>query len=500
MLSVKRYKYTSLSLRFVTICMKTRSVFRFVALVSFVSFMLFGCKKEQILSSGGQLQFSVDTLMFDTVFTSLGSYTASVKIYNPQNKAVKISSVRLVDGDNSFFNLNVNGTPGNVVTDLEVAAKDSIYVFATVNIDPTNANNPFIVQDDLIATLNGQEFSIPFVAYGQNAYYIVDSVLSTQTWLTDKPYVIINNAYVDEGATLTLPAGCKVYVHANSRLYVVGTLNINGTKGNEVVFQGDRLDRKYFGDEGYPGEWGGLYFTQESTNNKINYAILKNCGNSTSLNGGFVQPAAIQLVDTIIDPNDIQLDIRNTIIENSIGYGILSFTSSIYAENCLINNCGASALGIFRGGWYEFNNCNFIIYGDEKVSHIDNPTVGLFNYFPISDNSPREYGALRVILRNSIIWGSLEDELFTRGNNDLVDYDITLDHCLIKMKDTIPTAVVKVNNILNQDPKFENYSEWNFKPTAGSPLINTGVSVSGLNTDIEGKVRDAQPDIGCYEF
>lgn len=478
--------------------MRARTIFRSIALISVVSFLLFGCKKDQILSSGGQLQFSVDTLMFDTVFTSLGSYTASVKIYNPQDQAVKISSVRLNDGSNSFFNLNVNGIAGNVVTDLEVAANDSIYVFATVNIDPTNADNPFIVQDQLIATLNGEEYSIPFVAYGQNAYYIVDSVLATQTWLTDKPYVIINNAYVDEGATLTLPAGCQVYVHANSRLYVVGTLNINGTKDNEVVFQGDRLDRKYFGDEGYPGEWGGLYFTQESTNNKINYAILKNCGNSTTLNGGFVQPAAIQLVDTIIDGNDIQLDIRNTIIENSIGYGILSFTSTIYAENCLVNNCGASALAIFQGGLYEFNNCNFVIYGDEKVSHIDNPAVGIFNYFDVT-NTTRYIGDMRAILRNCVIWGSLEDELLTRGDDGAL-YDLTLDHCAIKIKDTIPSAVTLTSNILNEDPKFESYSEWNFKPTGGSPLINAGVSVSGLNTDIEGKARDGQSDIGCYEF
>lgn len=498
MLSVQRYKYTSLSLRFVTTRMKTRTIIRHTFLVSLISLLLFGCKKEQILSSGGSVQFSVDTLMFDTVFTSLGSFTASVKIYNPQNQPVKLSSVRLEKGSSSYFNLNVNGVPGNVVTDIEVAAKDSIYVFATVNIDPSDEDVPFIVQDDLIATLNGQEFSVPFVAYGQNAYYIVDSLLPTQTWKTDKPYVIINNAYVDEGATLTLPAGCRVYVHANSRLYVIGTLNINGTKGNEVVFQGDRLDRKYFGNEGYPGEWGGLYFTQESTNNKINYAILKNCGNSTPLNGGSVLPAAIQLVDTIIDGNDIQLDIRNTIIENSIGYGILCFTSTVYAQNCLINNCGAQALGIFQGGLYEFNNCDFIVYGNNKVSHIENPTVAILNYFDVT-NTLRYIGDLKATLRNCVIWGSLQDELFTRGVDGAL-YDLTLDHCLVKIKDTIPTAVTQVNTLLNQEPKFENYSEWNFKPTAGSPLINAGVAVTGLTTDIDGKGRDAQPDIGCYEF
>ena len=43
------------------------------------------CKKEQLLQSGGELRFSTDTLTFDTVFTSLGSATVGVKIFNPQN-------------------------------------------------------------------------------------------------------------------------------------------------------------------------------------------------------------------------------------------------------------------------------------------------------------------------------------------------------------------------------------------------------------------------------
>ena len=92
------------------------------------------CRKEKFLDTGGELQFSVDTLMFDTVFVSVGSFTASVKIYNPQNQKVNISSIRLAGGTASQFRINVSGTPGQEVKNIEIAAKDSIYVFATVNI------------------------------------------------------------------------------------------------------------------------------------------------------------------------------------------------------------------------------------------------------------------------------------------------------------------------------------------------------------------------------
>ena len=45
--------------------------------------------------NGGTLSFSTDTLKFDTVFTSLGSVTRSFKIYNTNNKRVKINQIKL---------------------------------------------------------------------------------------------------------------------------------------------------------------------------------------------------------------------------------------------------------------------------------------------------------------------------------------------------------------------------------------------------------------------
>src|SRR6185312_3293848 len=125
------------------------------------------------------------------------------KIYNPQNEAITISSVRLQNSALSYFHLNVDGFPGNNATNIRIAAHDSVYVFATVDINPTDANSPFVITDSLVATLNGNNFYVPFTAYGQNAYYLADSVLpaGTTTWLTDKPYVILHSAEVPAGST-----------------------------------------------------------------------------------------------------------------------------------------------------------------------------------------------------------------------------------------------------------------------------------------------------------
>jgi hypothetical protein len=469
----------------------------FIVLLVISAFCLMntGCKKEKVLTSGGEVRFSVDTLTFDTVFTSYASFTCSLKIFNPQDQKITISSVRLED-PNSYFHLNINGVDGNALKDIEVAAGDSFYVFATVNINPKDQNTPYVISDKLIATLNGKEFTLPFIAYGQDAHYIDGEYLQTTTWKTDKPYVVIHSAAVDSGQTLTIPAGCKVYMNGDSRLLVLGTLKVQGTKQDSVVFQGDRLDRGYFGYEGYPGEWGGIYFNSYSTQNEISYAVLKNCGN-TSLGA---QPAAIQLAPDLVIDAVPQLTIKNTIIENSIGYGILSFQGSLKAENCLIHTCGAQALGILQGGNYEVTNCSFVIFSTDKVNHQQEPTVALLNYFKNDATNEVFASDLNATLKNCVIWGGLEDEFYTDKVNDTrFQYNLTLDHCLIKTKQ-IEGYVNNTGTILNKDPMFVDYKNSDYHSQAGSPLIDAGVPA--VINDLDGKLRPngAATDIGCYEY
>lgn len=472
--------------------MRLQSVLLFLF---FAGLLLLGssCKKEKLLTSGGELRFSIDTLTFDTVFTQQGSFTLGLKIFNPQDQKVNISSVRLLNGSNSFFHLNVNGISGNNVTDLEVAANDSIYVFATVKINPNSDSIPFIVEDRLIATLNNNEFSIPVFAYGQNAHYIKDSVIQqSDIWLTDKPYVILHSALIEKGSTLTIPAGCRIYMHQDSRLYVRGTLIINGTKQDSVIFQGDRLDRGYFGNQGFPGEWGGIYFDSTSTGNKIEWTILKNCGNNSG--GGL--PFAIEVFGK---PNiALQLTLNNTIIENSAGYGLLSFQGNIKAQNCLIYKCTAQALAILQGGNYQFDNCDFI-----NINRSDEPTTVVLNYFDIS-NTERLLADLTANFRNCLLYGLPNSNDVFDQNQIFIDqkgatnFAVSLENCLIENKDPITNALTS-NCIFNRDSLFIDFEKNDFRPAINSSLIDNGVflptqDLNNITHNVNGKT-----DIGCYE-
>jgi hypothetical protein len=119
--------------------------------------------------------------------------------------------------------------------------------------------------------------------------------------------------------------------------------------------------------------------------------------------------------------------------------------------------------------------------------------MALVNYYPITD--PTDFDNLFVHMRNCIIWGTLETELYTsRVTNG--GYTVTLDNCLYKSKDALQKDVVQNNCIANQDPKFAD----NYRLQNGSPAIDKGLSIPTVTDDLDGKARSGTPDIGCYEY
>ncbi len=458
---------------------------------------LWSCQKEPFTAGSNALRFSTDTLTFDTVFTEVGSFTLGLKIYNRENAPVTLSSVRVGGGAASPFRINVNGVPGPEVKDVEIAGGDSVYVYATVRINPDSADAPFIVSDSLVATLQGRQYSVPFLAYGQNAHYVRGALLETQTWgaADKKPYVIVQSALVKEGATLTLAPGTRVYMHADSRLIVQGKLLAEGTRTDSIIFQGDRLDRAYFGRRGYPGEWGGLYFDSRSNGSRLRHVILQNGGN-TALGA---LPALIQVNPDSVQNGTPQLYLDKVILRNSLGYGILSFGGSISGSNLLIHSCGANALALLEGGRYAFDNCTIHLQGTYALRHIDQPAVVALNYFEFAEKQYRDRD-LDAVFRNCIVWGTIDTEVFL-AKRAASAFNVVLQNCLLKAKDPAAYAPATQSDLLlNTDPLFRNTEKEDFHLQGNSPAKGAGVpgSEPALQTDLDEVARGGQWDLGCY--
>lgn len=464
-----------------------------VLLIVFSMFVLttfFSCKKDKFLTQGGEISFSTDTLKFDTVFTTVGSVTRSFKLYNTNSKRIKIDEIKLEGGASSPFRMNIDGEPTKNIQGVEIAPNDSIYVFVALTVNPTSGTLPFLVNEKVQVTLNGNMSELPLEAYGQDAHYVVDSILDSQTWTNDKPYVIVHSALVDSAQTLTIQKGCRIYMHADSKLYVAGTLRVFGTKSDSVIFQGDRLDRDYFGYKDYPGEWRGIHFLGTSQLNTLNYCIVKNAGLTDA--AIYVQPPTYPI------GGNFMLEMNKCVVANSAGYGILAFNTRMNLNNCLVHTCGLQNLAIVEGGTYQLNFCTIATYGGIGINHAQQPSAVIFNY---RDISLTEYvGAdLKATINNCIIDGSLEDEIVFNAKGSGI-FDVTVNNCAFKRKNAFPAGTVSPNNtLLNQDPQFVDENKWDFHLQSTSPLKGAGVSVPIIIDDLDDMSRLNPPSIGCYE-
>ncbi len=456
--------------------------------ISLIILVTASCKKESFITSAdATLNTSVDSLRFDTVFTTTGSVTHFFRIYNNNNKKLRLSSVQLNGGPSSPFKMNVDGVAGSIAANVEVEANDSIYVFVTVKIDPTAPDLPFIIQDSIIIQYNGNKKIIQLEAWGQNANFLRSRlVTSNETWTNTKPYVILGRLQVDTNVTLTIEKGTKIYLHADAPFLVDGTLKINGEKydSTRVIFRGDRLDEPY---RDYPAAWPGIYFRGESKDNVLNYTIIKNAfqglvSDKPSVNG------------------NPKLTLNECIIDNCYDAGIFGLRTNIKAQNCLISNCGKNII-LAYGGAYDFTHCTSVALSNSFLLHKE--PVLLVTDFIKQDNTILTAN-INATFRNCIFWGengTVDDEVITskQGNTS---FTVNFQNCLWKAKNN-PANSTTSNIIVNQNPLFDSVNTqrriYDFRLKDESPAKNKGITTS-ISTDLDGKPRAVGlPDLGCFE-
>ena len=89
------------------------------------------------------LEFSADTVCFDTVFAGVASASAQFMIYNQNDMGIRFDAL-MGAGTSSPFRMNLDGEGGAVITGLEIPAHDSLFCFVSVNMEQTG--QPDIMQ------------------------------------------------------------------------------------------------------------------------------------------------------------------------------------------------------------------------------------------------------------------------------------------------------------------------------------------------------------------
>jgi len=141
------------------------------------------------------------------------------------------------------FRVNVDGDPGIQFSGVEIAPKDSLFIFVEATLDPNGSDDILRIQDSVVFMTNGNLQDIDLVAWGQDVHMIGELEIEVPTtWVADKPYLIIDYVYVDSVASLTIGPGVKVHLHKDAIIYVDGSLQANGTRDEPIWFGGDRLE------------------------------------------------------------------------------------------------------------------------------------------------------------------------------------------------------------------------------------------------------------------
>lgn len=131
------------------------------------------CRPKEELPSPGSvlLQFSADTVLFDTVFTNVGNVTKRVVLKNPSDRSVTLDAIYLGGGVQSSFTIVADGVKGPLIQNLEILGRDSILLLITVFINPQDQDLPFIVNDSLIVENKGLRQQIQLLSWGQDALF-----------------------------------------------------------------------------------------------------------------------------------------------------------------------------------------------------------------------------------------------------------------------------------------------------------------------------------------
>lgn len=487
----------------------------FLLLVILISF---ACRREEpVFNQAANLRFSADTIYLDTVFTTVGSSTYTLKVYNPEKENVIVDNIRLGRGNSSAFRINVDGRATRSINNVEILAEDSIYIFVEVTAPEINGPD-FLYTDSIIFTNKGTVQDVDLVTLSRDVYFhkpnrflvlgnppnaipIPYSIIDcSQNWMNDKPHVIYGYAIIDTGCVLNIDPGAEVYFHNNSGLLVAdfGELNVaqNGIAGisDSVIFAGDRLEPFY---EDAPGQWGGIlggiYIAQRGRA-RINLANIKNA------------TTAIRLDSAV---NAQQLEITNSYILNTSRIGIYGGYGRLDAKNLVIASSGLHCFYAF-GGNYAFRHSTFANFWNQSTRNT--PAVLLANFIEFQEES----GAITRIVRdvescyfgNCIIDGNNNQE-FSLAEDETGGLSFLLNNVLLKT-DTDPNdrgydindVNFFQNLIINRTAGFVDTDANYYDLDSSSQAINQGNTLDGqsIGNDILGRIRNVNlPDLGAFE-
>ncbi|MDR2498535.1 MAG: hypothetical protein LBD28_03750 [Tannerellaceae bacterium] len=461
------------------------------------------------------LNFSTDTLHFDTIFSGIPSATRGFMVYNHNSSALMIATIRLSDQGNEAFRINVDGRRGQSFQNIRIGAKDSIYVMVEVTTPEANSDAPLIIQNKLEFEVNGSLQHVLLAAWSQDVHLIKGGffIKNDTSFSSQRPFLIYDSLVIDSGIKLKIEAGATLYMHNKATIIVDGTLIIEGTQDKQVEIRGDRFDgpTSQIAYDQISGQWGGICFGTNSFNNELTHASIRN-----GYNGLICLPST---------PERNKLRIANSQIINMRQAVLETVNCKIEALNTEFANSEGNIVAI-TGGEARFVHCTMANYYIFSPGRRPDASVLLLANHAITGGQETDY-PLTASFDNCIIDGNnaagrspWTGEIALEQKESL-DFNIRFNHCAMKTLPIENSSLAAVQFLDEQSPLYrqlgnsENSYIFDFRPApsldkegkaiAQQPIIGQAdTAVARLYpTDRHGITRIdslGKADIGAYAF
>lgn len=416
-------------------------------------------------STGLKLDFSVDTLRLDTVFSRTPSSTYSFWVHNRNNDGLRLQSVRLKRGNQTGYRVNVDGiyldnANGSQAQNLEIRKKDSILVFVELTASETFREEPMAVEDDLLFTLeSGVEQKVLLQAWAWDAVKLYSPVIATDSVIdTRVPYIIYGGLQVKEGATLTL-RNTTLFFHEGAGLEVYGNLNMEN-----CLLRGDRLDRmfSYLPYDHVSGQWEGIHLYSSSLHNEL---VATEIHSSTK---GIVCDSAA------LDMTRYRLLMQRCVVHNCQGDGLRVSNANIRLEDCQLTNTEGDCLNI-NGGMAEIHYCTLAQF--YPFSAARGAALRFSNAAPL----------LQLDAEGLILTGYADDVLMGEQVHASHEFNYSFRHCLLRTP-AITDDTAHFNDIIWEKPDDEIQGKDHF----------VRIDEDHLDYDFHLDAKSPAQGLGCY--
>lgn len=311
--------------------------------------------------------------------------------------------------------------------------------------------------------------NVTLTTNGVNALALDAGTLTgTRTW--NNPgivYRLSGDVTVAAGATLTIDAGqiVKARSFAADDLIVNGTLLVNGTTEQPVIFTSDRDDTAG-GDTnnngpttGGNGDWNGILFNGGSTGNVLSHIDLRYAGTT---NGGAL----------VVTGAGASVTVQDSFIRNSASHALAARLSASLtaASNLLFKNSDTGIRAESGATVTAFNNT------------IDGNFRGV----------AADGAGTSVTLTNNLVTNNTNAGVFLSGGAAITasfnDVFNTTNYSGLANQ-------TGLNGNISADPKYFNRANSQFGLRAGSPAVDSGTSTNAPVTDFFGNARFDDPNV-----